>query len=188
MAWLRVAPFGLSGMAMGALALVVAMTVLVAGPFAPQQPVGVSIGEIAGDIITSTWREMRGKPQPVPVPQGMDIDEMLKIAAIVLGAVALVAGVASRLRREPRVAGRAAIWMGAGALAFQLFTWTVLVILGMFLLVEIIRNISGLASAAESGGVEAAGGAGSGGGDGGWLEGLGEFFGGLFDWLPGFGN
>ena len=182
MAFLKRAPFGLTGVALGAAALGLAMVVTVAGPFAPQQPVGVSIGEVAGDILKSTWRELRGQPQPAPVAPGLDIDAVLKTAGSVLGVVALVLGIVSRISREPRIAGRGAIWTGIGALAFQVFAWTVLMVLGALLLIEIVRNISGLEAAAEG-----SGGAGAGGGEG-WLHGIGEFFGGLFDWLPGFGD
>ncbi len=182
---MRKAPFGLLGVGMGAAALAIAMIMLTVGPFSPQQPAPAGVGESAGDILKSIWRDFRGQPQPAaePVAQGVDVDATLAIALTVLGVAAIVAGILSRIAREPRVAGRGAIWIGIGALVFKFFTWTVLMVIGALLCIELIRSVGGAEAAAEGGG-----GAGGGGGDGGWLEGIGEFFGGLFDWLPWFGD
>ncbi len=161
----RVRLFGISGVMFGATALVLALTMTLAGPFGPQEPVGQTIGEIAGDIIKSTWREVRGIPQPPPEPQGMDINLVLTVAATVLGAAALVAGLISLLRREARVLGKGAMWLGASTLAFQVFSWVVLIIAAVVLLVEIIRNIGAFGESVSS-----------------------IFDGGLFSWLPFFGE
>ena len=171
---------------MGAAALAIAMIVLTVGPFNPQQPASSGVAESAGDVLKSIWRDFRGQPQPAaePVAQGMDVDATLAIALTVLGVGAIVAGILSRIAREPRVAGRGAIWIGIGALVFKFFTWTVLMVVGLLLCFELLRGASSPGGLAEGGG----GAGGGGGGDGGWLEGIGEFFGGLFSWLPFFGD
>jgi hypothetical protein len=172
--------FGIAGLMLGSLGLIVAMVAVYGGPFAPQQPVGVGIGEIAGDIIKSTWRELRGIEQPAPVQPGMDIDGMLRMAVPVLAVAAIVLAVIARVRRESRVLTRGTWALAVSAMLFQFLSWTILLVAGMFFLIGIMNNITGFFGAAEGHGQTGGeGGGGSGGGDGGA---------GWFDWLPGFGD
>ncbi|MBJ3762198.1 hypothetical protein ILP92_05505 [Maribius pontilimi] len=125
----------------GALALILAMVHIFGGPFTPQQPVGVSIGEIAGDIRASAWRALTGAPQPEPEPRGWDIDRILLLAAPVTGAVAIVLSVVSLILRDPPRLGAYGTMMGLSAIVFQFVWWIVVLIAAVLLLVSIIENM-----------------------------------------------
>lgn len=135
---------GLFGLAMGAIAL---MTVLVhfwVGPFSPQQRTTVTVGEIAAEIRQAAVRKLKGTPQPKPVSAPWDSDRILKLITALLSGAAVVAGVVGLVRREtwrPAVGG---IALGTGAIAFQVFTWAILLVAGALILVAIIQNITGI--------------------------------------------
>ena len=53
---------GWLGFATGASALILTIVIFWAGPFAPQQSAGVSLGELAADIAKSAARSVAGQP------------------------------------------------------------------------------------------------------------------------------
>jgi hypothetical protein len=144
------ATFGWLGFAIGAAALVLTMVVFWAGPFAPQQSAGVTLGELAADIAKSAARSVAGQPQPQPVSPTRTIDDHLEIGVAVLAGLSIVLGVAALVRREQKRAAVSGIALGGLAVGFQLFTWTVVMIAGaltiagmMFALRDALGDIFG---------------------------------------------
>lgn len=142
-----IAPFGLLTLILGALALLTAAVVIYAGPFGPQQEIGVSIGEIAGDIAKSAWREMRNLPHPEATAAPLSIDDYLQMAVAALGVLALVAGILAIVRHEPWRPVAGGLTLAGLALALQFVFWVVAVIVGVVLLVAIISNLGEILSA-----------------------------------------
>ena len=148
------AVLGWLGFAIGGVALILTIVVFWAGPFAPQQQTGVTLGELAADIAKSAARSVAGQPQPEPVAEPRDIDDWLEIGVGALAGLAVVLGIASLVRHERMRAGVSGIALGGLAIGFQLFTWTVMSILGGLIHVGIIYALR---------------------------DALGDIFGGLFD-------
>ena len=119
---------GWSGFAMGAVALLLTLVVFWAGPFAPQQTTGVSLGELAADIAQSAARSVVGQPQPEPVSPPRDIDDYLEILVGVAAGVAIVLGVAALVRHEHKRAAVSGIALGGLAIGVQLFAYTIMMI------------------------------------------------------------
>ncbi|TCP43111.1 hypothetical protein [Rhodovulum marinum] len=132
------AVLGWLGFATGAAALILTIVVFWAGPFAPKQTVGVTLGELAADIAKSAARSVAGQPQPDPVAPVRDIDDYLRIAVGVLAGLAIVLGVASVLRHEQKRAAASGIALGGLAVGFQLFTWAVMMAVGAFLIASVV--------------------------------------------------
>lgn len=138
-------PFwGYLAILLGAAALVMAMLVIFAGPFAPQQTVGVTIGEIAGDIVSAARRSVQGIEQPPPDPRGWDIDRVLMILTPLLGVIAVVLAVLAAVRREPWRLATYGAALGGAAITVQFIWWVALLICGIVLLVSIIENLGGI--------------------------------------------
>ncbi|MGG7567093.1 hypothetical protein ACQ5SO_13140 [Rhodovulum sp. DZ06] len=129
---------GWIGFFAGAGALVLAIVTLAAGPFAPQQPAGVGLGELAADIAKSAARAVAGRPQPEPVAPVRDIDDWLRVAVGALSGLAVILGAAALLRGEAMRAAAPAIALGLLAAGFQLFTWTVMMVVGALVLMALI--------------------------------------------------
>lgn len=119
---------GWSGFAMGAVALLLTLVVFWAGPFAPQQTTGVSLGELAADIAQSAARSVVGEPQPEPVSPTRDLDDYLQILVGVVAGVAIVLGVAALVRHEHKRAAVSGIALGGLAIGVQLFAYTIMMI------------------------------------------------------------
>lgn len=126
---------------LAALALVAAMAAVYAGPFAPAQPTGVTLGEIAGDIRASALRALRGEAQPAPIAQPWDIDRILAVAIAATAVAALVSAVIGFIRHENRRAVFAGAALAIGAVSFQFLTWFVLIVIGALLIMGIMAMV-----------------------------------------------
>lgn len=143
--------FGWIGFFIASVAMFAALFVFWAGPFAPQQTAGVSLGELAAEIGKSTLRSVAGVEQPEPVAPVRDLDDYLQIGVSMLGGLAIFLSVVGVLRHEklrPAVAG---IAIGLGAILFQFFAWTVMALLGVLLIMALLHSMSDFFSDAFSG-------------------------------------
>ena len=127
--------------ALGAASLILVLVHFWSGPFAPQQSTGVSIGELAGEIKDSAIRSLKGEEQPAPVAAPWDIDRVLKAVAAVLTGGAVILGLVSILRHEPYRIGTYGAALGIGAILFQLFTWTIMAIIGGLIIIAIVESL-----------------------------------------------
>ena len=132
---------GLAGMALGALALVLALFLHSAGPLDPQPTIGQSIGEIAADIRTSALKGLKGEELPEPQTQAWSLDRTLAVVAYVLAGLAVVLGIVGLVLRENRRVAVAALGFGGIAIGFQLFVWTVMIIAGVMIIGYILTHL-----------------------------------------------
>lgn len=111
---------GFIGIAIGAVALLVAVVHFWAGPFSPQPSLEKTVAEKAVAIKNATIAALRGKEiEEEPIRRKVDLDQVVRIATSALGALAIILGVVSFAKREPwRVGGGAAV-LGGAAVAFQ---------------------------------------------------------------------
>ena len=114
------ARFSMSGIAVGAIALIAVLVHFYAGPFAPQKPIERTVAETAVAIRDATVAALRGEEYEEEAAQrDFDIDRAFSVGAAVLGGIAVILGVVGFAKGEPtRAAGGAAV-LGAGAIAFQ---------------------------------------------------------------------
>lgn len=135
--------FGWFGFVAGAAALLMAVTIFWAGPFAPQQATGVSLGELAADVGKAAMRSAVGLEQPAPELVARDLDDYLKVAVAVLGGIAVVLAAAGLVRHEPYRPAVAGVALGGAAILFQWFTWMVLVMAGALIIMALMESFSG---------------------------------------------
>ena len=125
----------------GAVALLGAVTIFWAGPFAPQQDVSVGLGELAADIARSAARSVAGMEQPAPEPVPRDIDDYLQIGVAIAGAVAIIMGVAAIATGRGVRASIGGVVLGGLAIAFQFFTFYAMALLGVLLVMAVIYTL-----------------------------------------------
>jgi len=133
---------GFIGLGMGAAALLMVLVHFWAGPFATQQRVAVTVGEIAADMRQAAVRKLKGLPQPKPVSVPWDSDSIMKLVAALLAGMAIIVGVVGLVRHEVWRPAAGGITLGVGAIAFQVFTWAILVVAGALIIVAIIQNFT----------------------------------------------
>jgi hypothetical protein len=129
---------GFIGIGIGAIALLMAIVHFWAGPFSPQPSIEKTVAEKAVAIKNATIAALKGEEiEEEASPRKIDLDDGLRIAASVMGGLAIILGVVSFARRESvRVGGGAAI-LGGTAVAFQF----AVVALGAIVLAILIGSV-----------------------------------------------
>ena len=134
---------GIAAFVLGSAALLMVLAHFWAGPLAPQQRIGITVGEIAADMREAAVRKLKGErpPQTVAQTRPWTTDRTLDLVKALLAGLALIAGCASLIRRESRRAAIAGMVLGASAIAFHLFTWAVLLVAGAIIISAAIYNV-----------------------------------------------
>ncbi len=130
----------LGGIAVGGIALLIAVVHFWAGPFGQPKSVERTVAETAVAIRDATVAALKGEEIQERAPERQfDIDKGLMLSASVLGGIALILGVVGFATGEPaRAAGGAAV-LGAGAIAFQF----AVVALGAIILAILVAAVIG---------------------------------------------
>ena len=139
-------PFSIAAIALGGLGLFVALLVVFAGPFAPQQDIGTQIGEIAGNMRAAAWRSFFGLEQPEStiVAQAWDIDRILMVAAPAAGVLGIFAAITAYIRGEPKRFATYGMMLSACAIFVQVLLVIVMIIAGVMLLIGIMQNMDSI--------------------------------------------
>lgn len=135
------ATFGWLGFFTGATALLLTLFVVWAGPFAPQQAAGVSLGELAAEVAKSAARSVTGQAQPAPAPQPWTVDDTLDVGVGLLAGLSIVLGVAAFARHERRRAALSGIALGGLAVGIQLFAWSIMMIAGALVIIGVMAAL-----------------------------------------------
>jgi hypothetical protein len=114
------ATIGFIGIAIGAVALLVAIAHFWMGPISPQPSVEKTVAEKAVAIKNATIAALKGEKieENVP-PNTIDLDQGVRMATSILGGLAVILGVISFAKREPFRVGGGAAFLGGAAIAFQ---------------------------------------------------------------------
>ncbi len=129
---------GFIGFALGGAALLLVLITFVAGPFAPQQSVGVSLGDIAAEAGKATLRNWLGMEQPAAEAPAWTIDRILRVVSISLAVFAVLCGAFGYFRRERRDIAAWAVGLGSSAMILQFFSSALMIILGVVIICALI--------------------------------------------------
>ena len=111
---------GFVGIAVGSIALMMAIVHFWMGPFSPQPSVERTVAERAVAIKHATIAALKGESTKEKAPpKNIDLDQGVRIATSVLGGLAVILGVVSFAKREPLRVGGGAAFLGGAAIAFQ---------------------------------------------------------------------
>jgi len=134
---------GRAAFLLGAVALLLVLVQTFAGPFAPQQDVGTSLGQIAADLRAAALGEGRGAPRPAPAPLPWDIDRGLAAGAAALAGLAVIAALAGLVRHEARPPATAGLVLGVAAILLQTLVWAVALVAGALVLAALVHAVLG---------------------------------------------
>lgn len=138
--------FSLAAIGLGGIGLFIALLVMYAGPFAPQQDIGTSIGEIAGNMRAAAWRSFLGLEQPEAtiVQRGWDVDRILMVAAPAAGVLGVIMAITAYIRREPKRVASYGMAMSVCAIFVQVLLIILMIVAGVMLLISIIQNMDSI--------------------------------------------
>ena len=140
----RPAKCGLVGFILGIASLIVILIQLSAF-FEPQEKSsGSTIGEIAADIKQSAALALAGESAPYPTTPPQDYSQFITIAALCVAGIAVAFGGVGLYRKEPHRLSYMAVGIGVSAFVMQYVFWLAIMICGVALLINIIRNLDSI--------------------------------------------
>lgn len=142
----KTAGFSFAAIGLGATGLFVALLVMYAGPFAPQQDIGTTIGEIAGNMRAAAWRSFLGLEQPEStiVQRTWDIDRILMAAAPAAGVLGIIMAITAYVRNEPKRMAYYGLAISICAVFVQVLFVVLMIVAGVILLINIIQNLDSI--------------------------------------------
>lgn len=139
-------PFSIAAIGLGGIGLFIALLVMYAGPFAPQQDIGTTIGEIAGNMRAAAWRSFFGLEQPesMIVQRAWDIDRILMTIAPAAGVLGVIMAITAYIRREPKRIATYGMALSVCAVFVQVLFIVLMIVAGVLLLMSIIENLDSI--------------------------------------------
>lgn len=136
--------YGYLGIALGSIALLLALVSFWAGPFSPQPTLETLVAEKAASIRTAALDALSGKEVVSETYKAQwTIDKVIDVIIPLLGGLAAILAVISFVQKEPaRVAG-GAVALGVSAIAFQFIAMYVMALLFVFLVISVIGTLGG---------------------------------------------
>ena len=111
---------GFIGIAVGAMALLMAIVHFWAGPISTRPSLEQSVAEKAVAIKNATVAALKGETiEEKAAARSIDFDQGIRMATGILGGLALILGVVSFAKSEPFRVGGGAVFLGGASLAFQ---------------------------------------------------------------------
>lgn len=134
--------FGIIGIGVGAISLLLALVHFWAGPFAPQPTLETTVAEAAVEIRDATARALRGEAPAPKERVEWDLDKKIQVTTATLGGLAIILGVFGLVKNEPKrqIAGAAAL--GVSAIAFQFLSWFALVLIVVILIAAVLQSLN----------------------------------------------
>ncbi len=134
--------FGMFGIALGGIALILALVNFWAGPFAPQPTIETTVAEKAASIRAAAVNALKGEePVKETFVREWDADTWTDVATAVMGGLAMILGVLAFVKHESiRVAGGAAA-LGVSAIAFQFIAMYAMALLVVLLIAAALSSL-----------------------------------------------
>ena len=130
----------LSGMTLGALALLLGLIHFWAGPFTPQPSLEQVVAEKAVAIRDATVAALKGESIPAESKSNpIDLDRVAMTSVAVMGGLAIIFGLVAFVLHAPKRAAFSSVALGLFALAYQF----AMLALGLLVLVILIGAVLG---------------------------------------------
>lgn len=133
--------FGIIGIIIGSVALLLSLLHFWAGPFSPKPTLESVVAEKAASIRKAAIDALKGKePVKKTFVSTWDADKVTDVITALLGGIAIILGIISFAKREQnRVAGGAAA-LGVSAIAFQFIAMYAMVLLVVLLICAVLSG------------------------------------------------
>lgn len=135
------AKFGFTGIAIGSIALLLALVHFWAGPFSPQPTLETTIAEKAASIRSSTIKALKGEEYREMSKTIWDADKITNVITAVLGGLAFIFSVLAFAKQEPMRVAAGGATLGVSAVAFQFIAMYAMALLVVLLIAAVLSGL-----------------------------------------------
>ena len=133
--------FGYTGIAIGSIALLLALVHFWGGPFSPQPTLETTIAEKAVSIKNATVKALKGEEYREVTKTRWDADKIAHMLTAILGGIAFILSIISFAKYEsPRIAIGGAT-LGISAIAFQFIAMYAMALLVVILIAVVLSSL-----------------------------------------------
>lgn len=134
--------FGMCGVMLGGIALILALVHFWAGSFSPQPTLETFVSEKAASIRQKTFDALKGtQVEKEYVKPEFNADKITDVTTAVLGALALILSALSFINHESGRASVSAAALGGSAIAFQFIAMYAMGVLVIVLIVAVLISL-----------------------------------------------
>jgi len=133
--------FGFIGIAVGGIALLLALVHFWAGPFSPQLTLETTVAEKAASIRNATIKALKGEEYKETYKSNWDIDKVTNVSTAILGGLAFIFSIIAFAKQEPARASAGGAVLGVSAIAFQFIAMYAMALLVVLLIAAVLSSI-----------------------------------------------
>ncbi|NIT55752.1 MAG: hypothetical protein GWN00_05790 [Aliifodinibius sp.] len=132
---------GFVGIAVGSMALLLALVHFWAGPFSPQPTLETTVAEKAASIKSATIKALKGEEYKKTYKASWNADKVTNVATAIFGGIAFILSILAFAKKEPtRVAAGGAV-LGVSAIAFQFIAMYAMALLVVLLIAAVLSSL-----------------------------------------------
>jgi len=133
--------YGFIGIAVGSVALLLALIHFWAGPFSPQPTLETTVAEKAASIRNATIKALKGEEYKETYKSNWGIDKITNVSTAILGGIAFILSIIAFAKQEPtRISSGGAV-LGVSAIAFQFIAMYAMALLVVLLIAAVLSSL-----------------------------------------------
>jgi len=141
--FLSKAKYGFSGIAIGAIALSLAIFSFWSDPFPSSLTAEPTLKEKVISLKETTIDTIQGKPaKKTPILQRLDINKIVIIAISTLSIIAILLGVFSYINKEPIRVAISSVAIAVSAILFQLIATYIIIVCALLVVIAIVGSFA----------------------------------------------
>lgn len=133
--------FGFTGIAVGGIALLLALVHFWVGPFSPQPTLETTVAEKAASIKNATIKALKGEEYRETYKVSWDADKFVNVSTAVLGGLAFILSILAFARQEPKRVAAGGAALGVSAIAFQFLAMYAMALLVVLLIAAVLSGL-----------------------------------------------
>ena len=133
--------FGFIGIAVGGMALLLALVHFWAGPFSPQPTLETTVAKKAKSIKDATIKALKGQEYRETYKANWDADKITDVSTAILGGLAFIISILAFAKQEPMRVATGGAALGVSAIAFQFIAMYAMTLLVVLLIAAVLLGL-----------------------------------------------
>lgn len=133
--------FGFIAIAVGGIALLLALVHFWAGPFSPQPTVETTVAEKVASIKNATIKALKGEKYRKTYKASWNADKIINVSTAILGGLAFILSILAFAKQEPTRIAAGGAALGVSAIAFQFIAMYAMALLVVLLIAAVLSGL-----------------------------------------------